>query len=95
MNHECLKLCFVLGFQAKHPIKRNHLEGQLVTGRMRGMLVDWLVEVHQQFHLLAETLYLTVAIIDRYLQVDLQIFQSRCSSVYELLFYSVYVSVRI
>lgn len=39
---------------------------------MRGVLVDWLVEVHQQFHLLVETLYLTVAIIDRYLQVGLQ-----------------------
>jgi hypothetical protein len=78
--------CFVLGFQAKHPIKRNHLEGQEVTGRMRSVLVDWLVEVHQQFHLLAETLYLTVAIIDRYLQVDLQMFQGRCSSIYELLF---------
>jgi hypothetical protein len=38
---------------------------------MRGVLVDWLVEVHEQFHLVAETLYLTVAIIDRYLQVDI------------------------
>jgi len=37
---------------------------------MRGVLVDWLVEVHEQFHLVAETLYLTVAIVDRYLQVD-------------------------
>lgn len=54
--------------EAKFPIKKNHLVGQEVTGRMRSVLVDWLVEVHQQFHLLAETLYLTVAIIDRYLQ---------------------------
>jgi hypothetical protein len=36
---------------------------------MRAVLVDWLVEVHEQFHLISETLYLTVAIIDRYLQV--------------------------
>ncbi|PNF33095.1 G2/mitotic-specific cyclin-B [Cryptotermes secundus] len=54
--------------EAKYPIKKNHLESQEVTGKMRSMLVDWLVEVHQEFHLLAETLYLTVAIIDRYLQ---------------------------
>ena len=31
-------------------------------------MVDWLVEVHTQFSLLQETLYLTVAIMDRYLQ---------------------------
>jgi hypothetical protein len=71
-------------FQAQHHIERNHLEGQEVTGRMRSVLVDWLVEVHQQFHLLAETLYLTVAIIDRYLQVDLQIFQGIFSLIYEV-----------
>jgi len=31
--------------------------------------MDWLIQVHQRFHLLQETLYLTVAIIDRFLQV--------------------------
>jgi hypothetical protein len=61
----------LIEFQAKYPIKQNYLAGQEVTSKMRGVLIDWLVEVHQQFHLLAETLYLTVAIIDRYLQVDL------------------------
>jgi hypothetical protein len=35
---------------------------------MRAVLVDWLVEVHQQFSMLQETLYLTVAILDRFLQ---------------------------
>ena len=33
---------------------------------MRSVLVDWLIGVHLQFHLLQETLYTTVAIIDRY-----------------------------
>jgi hypothetical protein len=61
----------VIEFQAKYPIKEKYLEGQEVTSKMRAVLVDWLVEVHQQFHLLSETLYLTVAIIDRYLQVHL------------------------
>jgi hypothetical protein len=56
-------------FQRKYPIKQNYLEAQEVTSKMRGVLVDWLVEVHEQFHLIAETLYLTVTIIDRYLQV--------------------------
>ena len=35
--------------------------------RMRGVLIDWLLEVHQRFHLLPETFYLTVNIIDRFL----------------------------
>jgi len=38
--------------------------------RMRAVLVDWLVEVHNQFQLLQETLYLTVAIMDRYLSAS-------------------------
>nr|AAO73601.1 cyclin B [Lytechinus variegatus] len=41
-------------------------EGQL-TGRMRHILVDWLVQVHLRFHLLQETLFLTVQLIDRFL----------------------------
>ena len=34
------------------------------------MLVDWLIEVHSQFKLLQETLYITIYIIDRYLQQE-------------------------
>ena len=35
--------------------------------KMRGILVDWLVQVHARFHLLPETLFLTVNFIDRFL----------------------------
>lgn len=35
---------------------------------MRGVLIDWLNEVHHQFHLTLETFHMTVSIIDRYLQ---------------------------
>jgi G2/mitotic-specific cyclin 1/2 len=35
--------------------------------KMRGILVDWLVEVHTRFHLLPETLFLAVNILDRFL----------------------------
>lgn len=35
--------------------------------KMRGILIDWLVEVHTRFHLLPETLFLAVNIIDRFL----------------------------
>lgn len=37
--------------------------------KMRGILVDWLVEVHQKFRLLPETLFLAVNIIDRFLSL--------------------------
>lgn len=35
--------------------------------KTRGILVDWLIEVHTRFHLLPETLFLAVNIIDRFL----------------------------
>lgn len=54
--------------ERKFSIKNRYLEGRDVNGRMRGILIDWLVQVHLRFHLLQETLYLTVAIIDRFLQ---------------------------
>jgi cyclin B len=50
-------------------VRQRYLEGRDINGRMRGILVDWLVQVHLRFHLLQETLYLTIAIIDRFLQV--------------------------
>ena len=41
-----------------------------ILPKMRSVLVEWLVEVHQQFSLLQETLYLSVAILDRFMQVS-------------------------
>ncbi|KAJ0980251.1 hypothetical protein J5N97_008506 [Dioscorea zingiberensis] len=38
-----------------------------VTANMRGILVDWLVEVAEEYKLVADTLYLTVSYIDRFL----------------------------
>merc|ERR1712088_724806 len=58
--------------ERKQSVKKNYLETSKVTGvilpKMRSVLVDWLVEVHQQFSLLQETLFLAVAILDRYMQ---------------------------
>jgi len=51
-------------------IKKNFLMGCPVNGRMRGVLLDWLVEVGQQFKLLQETLYMTVFIVDCFLQAE-------------------------
>ncbi|CAL4186092.1 unnamed protein product [Meganyctiphanes norvegica] len=54
----------------KHSVSAKFLEGQVITGKMRAILIDWLIQVHVRFNLLQETLYLTVAIIDRYLQIE-------------------------
>src|SRR5208282_184776 len=35
--------------------------------RMRGILVDWLIEVHAKFRLLPETLFLCINLVDRFL----------------------------
>jgi len=38
-----------------------------INEKMRAILIDWLVEVHLKFKLVPETLFLTVNLIDRYL----------------------------
>ena len=54
-------------------VKADYLAGQTeILPKMRSVLIDWLIGVHLQFHLLQETLYTTVAILDRYLQLDLK-----------------------
>jgi hypothetical protein len=45
------------------------LQGDLRVD-MRAILIDWLVEVHQRFKLIQETLFLTIHILDRYLSVQ-------------------------
>ncbi|TYI83170.1 hypothetical protein E1A91_D05G273100v1 [Gossypium mustelinum] len=48
----------------------NYMEQQYdIDQRMRGILIDWLVEVHYKFELMEETLYLTINLIDRFLAV--------------------------
>ena len=37
---------------------------------MRGILVDWLVEVAEEYTLLPDTLYLTISFIDRFLSLN-------------------------
>ena len=41
---------------------------QQLTPAMRAILIDWLVEVQENFELYHETLYLAVRIVDLYLQ---------------------------
>ncbi|CAL5188233.1 unnamed protein product [Lathyrus oleraceus] len=39
-----------------------------INERMRAILIDWLIEVHDKFDLVHETLFLTVNLIDRFLE---------------------------
>ncbi|XP_076958189.1 G2/mitotic-specific cyclin S13-7-like [Bidens hawaiensis] len=41
-----------------------------INDKMRAILVDWLIEVHNKFELQNETLYLTINIIDRFLAAE-------------------------
>jgi len=39
-----------------------------INEKMRGILIDWIIEVHLRFKLVPETLFKTVNLIDRYLE---------------------------
>ncbi|KAF5821156.1 putative cyclin domain-containing protein [Helianthus annuus] len=41
-----------------------------INDKMRAILVDWLIEVHNKFELTNETLYLTINIVDRFLAAE-------------------------
>lgn len=59
---------YLQDLEKKFAIPENYLARQKeVSPKMRSVLIDWLNEVHLQFHLFTETYYLTVGIIDRYL----------------------------
>ncbi|EJD05387.1 uncharacterized protein FOMMEDRAFT_138869 [Fomitiporia mediterranea MF3/22] len=46
----------------------NYMENQKeLAWKMRGILMDWLIQVHSRFKLLPETLFLCVNLIDRFL----------------------------
>ena len=42
-------------------------EQKFINEKMRAILIDWIVGIHEKFHLQIETLFLTTTIIDRYL----------------------------
>lgn len=55
--------------ELKYSVKPTYMDLQGdVNEKMRAILIDWLVEVHLKFKLVPETLYLTVNLIDRYLE---------------------------
>lgn len=63
--HICVPLTFVQQTTMPNP---NYMANQKdLAWKMRGILTDWLIQVHSRFRLLPETLFLCVNIIDRFL----------------------------
>ncbi|CAA0815481.1 Unknown protein [Striga hermonthica] len=57
--------------EGQNPLLKNYMEKQRdITRQMRGILINWLVEVHVRFDLMEETLFLTVTLLDRYLSLE-------------------------
>ncbi|XP_021519665.1 G2/mitotic-specific cyclin-B1 [Meriones unguiculatus] len=54
--------------EEEQSVRPKYLLGREVTGNMRAILIDWLVQVQMKFRLLQETMYMTVSIIDRFMQ---------------------------
>ena len=59
---------YLRDLEVKYQPPANYMDAQTdVTWKMRSTLVTWLVEVHFKYRLYAETLFLTVSIMDRFL----------------------------
>ena len=55
--------------QTNKPHYRNFLSNQPeLTMKIRNTLIDWLISIHSALELLPETLYLTLIILDRYIE---------------------------
>lgn len=62
---------FLLQTENENIPKPGYMERQEdINEKMRAILIDWLVEVHLKFKLVPESLYLTVNLIDRYLEKE-------------------------
>ncbi|XP_023309881.1 G2/mitotic-specific cyclin-B-like [Anoplophora glabripennis] len=64
---------YLLELECKFPIRKHYLQGHQSSPKMRAILVNWLIEVHMDFKLFVETLFLCIAIVDRYLQENIYI----------------------
>nr|CAD1819471.1 unnamed protein product [Ananas comosus var. bracteatus] len=81
MTRRCARRMFVIFTSTSDPWrlvepKRRPLANYIetvqkdVTANMRGILVDWLVEVAEEYKLVSDTLFLTISYIDRFLSFN-------------------------
>ena len=55
--------------ETQHRVPEMFLQGHKVSPWMRSTVIDWLIQLQVGLTLLPETLYLTIAILDRYLSI--------------------------
>lgn len=61
---------FIRESEGQHLPEYGYMKKQAdINEKMRAILIDWLIEVHYKFKLNADTLFITINIIDRYLSV--------------------------
>lgn len=53
--------------EKNHKVKNYMVQQTEISDKMRGILLDWLVDLHFKFKMFPQTLYMTVMIIDKYL----------------------------
>lgn len=81
-NHKDPQMCSAYAAEIYHHLRMSELKRrpsgdfmesvqQDINSSMRGILVDWLVEVAEEYKLVPDTLYLTVSYIDRFLSGNL------------------------
>ncbi|KAL2495725.1 putative cyclin-B3-1 [Forsythia ovata] len=57
--------------EGQNPALKDYMEIQTdINPQMRGILINWLIEVHLKFDLMQETLFLMVTLLDRYLSLE-------------------------
>ncbi|XP_021286399.1 G2/mitotic-specific cyclin-2-like isoform X2 [Herrania umbratica] len=55
--------------EVSYCVSPNYMGRQFdINEKMRAILIDWLIEVHYKFQLMDETLFLTINLIDRFLE---------------------------
>lgn len=64
---------YLRSLEVQYPVNEDFLKGLKVSGRMRSIILDWLLQVSMKFELLPETFYLTIDIFDRYIQLPDQV----------------------
>ncbi|XP_059361891.1 G2/mitotic-specific cyclin-B1-like isoform X2 [Carassius carassius] len=67
-EYVCDIYTYLQQLEVETAIRQRYLEGQEVSGDMRAISIDWLMQVQREFKLRQETLFMTVSIIDSFLQ---------------------------
>lgn len=58
---------YMFALELAQPVDEGFLQNQKIyTPKVRQRLINWCIDIHSQLNLLTETLYMTVALIDRY-----------------------------